>query len=209
MNFYKAVRPDCTDFTTGLTKLTLGEWMPDIRGRLAWCTNGYHVSDVITETLIARIGAATWPARLFEVEAPEVLSHQDMSPKHLCRTYRPVRELPAWQAFGPNGQEVVRFIESCEHITREQTNALALGKDTVWWAAKNASLLGREAAHAASRLAAHHTAGEAACAWGGNAAAYTAKALVVRDLITPAQFETITYPWVSVMGNTWEAGTTS
>lgn len=32
--YYKAVRPDLTDFTTGRTTLVLGKWMPDIVGEL-------------------------------------------------------------------------------------------------------------------------------------------------------------------------------
>ena len=169
MPYYKAVRPDGTDFATGTTRPVVGEWMPRIKGRLKLCKHGYHVSDVPAETLIG----GSWPCRLFEVEIAE-----DVSPEHIdehkrvVHTYRPLRELPAWQALGPNGEAVAALIERARSLTADEIQRLVAAWD---------------AAGAAARGAAVDAAGDAA---GG---------LVVRDLITPEQFGVLYGQWASVI----------
>ncbi|HWU21399.1 MAG TPA: hypothetical protein VN088_07740, partial [Nocardioides sp.] len=81
----------------------------------------------------------------------------------------------AWRALGPNGREVAAFIERVP--------------SAAWDAAGNAA---RDAAWDAARDAVWNAAGTAA--W------YAARALVVRDLITPQQFAALVEPWRLLTG---------
>ena len=202
-SYYKAVRPDGTDFATGKTRPVVGEWMPRIKGRLVLCERGYHVSDAPAETLTG----GSWPCRLFEVEI-----EGDAPPRHIdghkrvVHTYRPVRELPAWQALGPNGEAVAALIERAGRLTKEEAERLSAAPRAAWDAARVAL----EAAWGAARGAAWGAAWGAAryAAW--CAARYAARgaweaawgaalALVCRDLITPEQFDLLYGPWAGVM----------
>ena len=119
--YYKAVRPDGTDFATGTTLPVVGEWMPRIEGKLVLCARGYHVSDEPGETLIG----GSWPCRLFEVEIDEVVPYGNVDGhKSVVPTYRPIRELPAWMALGPNGEKVAAIIERVRVLTPDEQRAL-------------------------------------------------------------------------------------
>ena len=221
MPYYKAVRPDGTDFATGTTRPVVGEWMPRIKGRLKLCKRGYHVSDVPAETLIG----GSWPCRLFEVEIAE-----DVSPKHIAghkrvvHTYRPLRELPAWQALGPNGEAVAALIERARSLTADEIQRLGAAWDAArvaagsaawdaawdaarvaaWDAARGAAgsaagSAARVAAGSAARGAARGAALDAARGAAGGAAGGAAVGLVVRDLITPEQFGILYGQWASVI----------
>jgi hypothetical protein len=118
-----------------------------------------------------------------------------------------VRELPAWQALGPNGEAVAAHIEQCKTITPEQARQL----DAAWFAARdaarNAIAAGFAAWYAASaawpaaRDAARNAIAAQVAAWPAAYAAWDAAfVLVVRDLITPEQFDRLYGPWASVMG---------
>ena len=174
MTYFKATRPDGTDFATGTTRPVLGKWMPRIEGRLELCERGYHVSDAVAETLIG----GSWPCRLFEVEiAEDVPAEHIEGHKRVVHTYRPIRELPAWQALGPNGESVAALIDRARALTPDEAGRL---------------------------FRAWNAAGDAAWDAARDAAEYAAIALVVRDLITPEQFETLYGPWASVMeGRKW------
>jgi len=193
MTYFKATRPDGTDFATGTTRPVIGEWMPRIKGRLELCSRGYHVSDAPAETLIG----GSWPCRLFEVEiAEDVPAGHIEGHKRVVHTYRPIRELPAWQALGPNGESVAALIDRARALTPDEAGRLFrawnAARNAAWDAARNAA---GYAARNAARTAARNAAGNAA----GNAARTAAGALVVRDLITPEQFETLYCSWGSVM----------
>ena len=209
MPYYKAVRPDGTDFATGTTRPVVGEWMPRIKGHLKLCKRGYHVSDVPAETLIG----GSWPCRLFEVEIAE-----DVSPEHIdghkrvVHTYRPLRELPAWQALGPNGEAVAALIERARSLTADEIQRLvaargaarAAARGAAWAAARGAALdaavgAAGSAALDAARGAAGFAAEFAARGAAGAAAGGAAVGLVVRDLITPEQFGVLYGQWASVI----------
>ena len=196
MPYYKAVRPDGTDFATGTTRPVIGEWMPRIKGHLKLCKRGYHVSDVPAETLIG----GSWPCRLFEVEIAE-----DVSPEHIdghkrvVHTYRPVRELPAWQALGPNGEAVAALIERAWSLTADEIQRLGV-LDAAWGAARDAAgSAARSAARGAAGSAAWGAAWDAATGAARDAARDAAVGLVVRDLITPEQFGVLYGRWASVI----------
>jgi hypothetical protein len=83
-----------------------------------------------------------------------------------------VRELPAHLALGPNGETVAALIERARTITPDEAERL----NAAWNAARDAA-----------RYAAWYAARDATLA------------LVVKDLITPDQFNTLYGPWASVM----------
>ena len=170
MPYYKAVRLDGTDFATGTTRPVAGEWMPRISGRLKLCERGYHVSDAPGQTLIG----GWWPCRLFEVEIDEEVAPEHIGGhKRVVHTYRPLRELPAWQALGPNGEAVAALIERARSLTADEIQWLVAARDAAAWG------VARDAARGAAGAA--------------------ARGLVVRDLITPEQFDVLYGPWASVI----------
>jgi len=155
--YYKALRPDGTDFATGTTKPRKGRWMPRIAGDLIMCERGYHVADAPAETLIG----GSWPCKLARVEIPDGEWERD-GRKLLVPTYRVVGWLPAWWALGPNGEAVAALIERAKRLTPDEIERLA----AAWSAAGSAARL---AAWSAAGLAAWSAAGSAArfAAWAG------------------------------------------
>ena len=116
----------------------------------------------------------SWPCRLFEVEpVGECLDGLDYPHKRAALAFRVVRELDAFEALGPNGEALAAFIERCKRLTADE----ALKLDAAWDAA-----------------------GDAAWAAAGDAARAAARALLVKDKITPDQFDTLTKPWRDAIG---------
>ena len=192
MIFYKATRPDGTSFHDQKTTWTVGETVSVAESdrQVKLCGGGVlHASDAPGETLLG----GSWPCRLFEVEG-EPSAHQDH--KYGFHELTVIRELPAWQALGPNGEVVEAHIEKCKTVTPEQVDRL----NAAWGAAWNAVW---NAVWNAARTAAWGAAWDAA--WGAartaarDAAGNSALALLVRDLITPEQFDVLYGPWASVM----------
>ena len=194
MTYYKATRTDGTSFYDSKTKWTVGRITrhpnPDTSKGL--CSDGVlHISDAPGETLVG----GSWPCRLFEVEPRSALI-SDGGHIHGCTAVKVVRELPAWQALGPNGEAVAAHIEQCKVITLEQRRQLnaagskARDTEAVWTAAQAAVFKGdRGGAWYAAWKAGRRR----------DAARPAALALVVRDLITPEQFDLLYGPWASVM----------
>ncbi len=201
MTYYKATRPDGTSFYDGTTKWTVGRIVkhpvPDLS--LGLCSAGVlHISDAPGEVLVG----GSWPCRLFEVEPRgELVSESIGSHKHGCAAVKVVRELPAWQALGPNGEAVADVIERCKTLTDQQAKhlaaALAAARDAARYAARDAA---RAAAWAAAWAAARDAAWAATLAATLDAARDAALALLVHDLITVEQFDLLYGPWQSVMG---------
>ena len=174
MTYYKATRTDATSFYDQTTKWRVGRIVrhPNPDPSKGLCSSGLlHISDAPGETLIG----GRWPCRLFEVEPrSELVGPKDH--KWGATAVKVLRELPAWQSLGPNGEAVAAHIERCRTITPEQAQRLGAARD-------------------AARDAAWYAASDAA--W--YAASGAARALVARDLITPEQFDTLYGPWASVM----------
>ena len=169
--FYKATRPDGTDFYSGMVLYEVGrtvrpnDGVPRSKAKL--CHGGLlHAATVPTETLI--IGS--WPCRLFVVDGKPVAGLDDEEPyKAGFRQLRVVEELPAWRVFGPQGREVVALIERAALLTVDELKRLG----AAWDAARTA-----------------------ACDAAWNAAAV----LVARDLISDRHFQMLYDPWASVIG---------
>ena len=206
--YYKAVRTDGTDFYSG---------------RVLWDRVGEIVehpnpgTDDARGYLSVSVSPADctgmkWPCRLFEVEPVEGVPVWEPTPslpsKRAAHAWRVVRELPAYEALGPNGVEVVAFLDLLPTLTSTQWEATrgvawdavrAAARVAAWDAAWDAALdaagsaAGR-AAWVAVRVAVRDAARDATgdAAW--DAALDTTGALVVRDLITREQFDVLTAP---------------
>ena len=225
--YYKAVRPDGTDFYSGQVLWDrVGEIVehPDPGSLGNDDAEGYLSVSVSP----ADCTGMNWPCRLFVVEPVEGVPVWEPTPslpsKRASHAWRVVRELSAYEALGPNGVEVVAFLDLLPTLTRTQWDAAWLtargaargaARDAAWGAARRAARdaawnaawnAARVAAWNAARVAARSAAGDAAwltardAAWNAarvaalDAALDAAGALVVRDLITVTQFDTLTAP---------------
>lgn len=161
-----------------------------------------------------------WPCRLLEVEpVSEVYHHSDN--KRSSLSWRVVRELPAPEALGPQGEAVVVLIDGLRRLTAAQGAALAAApipdRGVAWYAARDAARDARDAALDAAEdaicLAAEDAAEDAIWLAGGRAAwaawdawvvaRGTAAALVVWDLITPDQRDFLTAPIRTALPDLW------
>lgn len=190
---YKAIRPDGTSFYDQATRWVVGEVTshphPTRVGKND--ASGYlSTSDAATSCT-----GFSWPCRLLVVEPvgavwqpnPECLPH-----KWAGHAFLVTEELPAHQVFGPQGEHVAALIERVGTLTRQETDSLVAARDAAWGAAW---VTAREAAWEARRsawVAAWVAARDAVCDAVG--------ALVVRDLITTEDYNTLTLPWRRVIG---------
>ena len=177
--YYKAVRPDGMDFYSGRVLWDrVGEIVehPNPGSPGAHDAKGY-LSVSVSPTDCTGM---KWPCRLFEVEQVEDFLVWEPTPslpsKRASHAWRVVRELPAYEALGPNGAEIVAFLDLLPTLTNTQWVA---ARDAAWGA-------DRIAAWDADRIAAGYAARDAA--------GYAARALLVRDLITTKQFDALTAP---------------
>ena len=191
--YYKAVRPGGTSFHDPTFR-----WLPE-SGPVEGHTVTHPTASVVGEKASRYLSVSVsptdctgmeWPCRLLEVEPIE--GHEVTAPapdrlpnKRAAVVWRVIRELPASGVFGPQGEHVAALIERASHLTGDEAQKL----DAAWGAA-------RDAAWDAARDAAWDAAGDAA----GDAAWDAAAALVVRDLISTAHYDTLTQPWASVIG---------
>ncbi len=207
--FYKCTRPDGTDFRTGTVNyaaaLASGEI---IRHPAALKIRNQPKTYLSVSVAPADCTGMKWPCRLFRVEPVGKVMGAGKTPlkaspnKRAVSALRVVEELPAWQALGPNGEAVASLIARCRAATDEEILSLS----ATWWhdswsAARNAAWY---AAQGAARGAARDAVWDAVwdAAWNApaqGAAWDAAQALVVRDLITPEQFDILCGSWRSVM----------
>jgi hypothetical protein len=137
MSYYKATRPDATSFYDGKTKWRVGRVVrhsaPDLS--LGLCSVGVlHFSDVSGEVLMG----GSWPCRLFEVEPRgPVIGPKDH--KYGTTALKVVAEFPAWQALGPNGEEVAALIDRARMLTKEEIKRLYAAEYAAWGAAEYAA----------------------------------------------------------------------
>ena len=197
--YYKATRTDATSFFDGTTVWRVGRITrhPNPDPSKGLCSSGVlHIADAPGETLTG----GNWPCRLFEVE-PRSPLFSDGSHKHGCTAVKVVRELPAWQSLGPNGEAIVAFIERCRRLTKDESQQLNAARNAAWDAAWEAARdAARDAAWHAARDAAWYAAEDVAWYAAGDVAGDVAEALVVRDLISVEHFDTLYGPWARVMG---------
>lgn len=185
LSYYKCVRLDGTDFFTGAV-----QWAPPEGYEGEWIVRHPTATEIGTDagsylsvsTTPTDCLGMEWPCRLFEVEAVGETQPGRYENKVKGVAFRVVRELDAHRVFGPQGEYVAALIERVGRLTDAETDQLAAAA----WAAA------RIAARDAARDAAGDAAGDAAwdAAWG----------LLVRDLLSPRRYDTLTRPWASVIG---------
>jgi len=137
---YKCTRPDGRDFYTGTVDygaaLASGEplpELPELPGDDVFPGPGwYHLATVPTECV-----GMSWPCRLFEVEpVGDVFMDSEHPHKIGCRSVRVLREVPAWRALGPQGEQVVALIERCRRLSAAEMNRLYVARATALDAAR-------------------------------------------------------------------------
>ena len=152
-------------------------------GGTALCRRGLlHAVTVATGSLVSHVTIdirAGW--RLFEVEPRDAVVTDDAHPTLCgCRAWKVVRELDRHEALGPQGRELMAFIGALERLTAREWERLVAARVAAWrrtW----------DAAWSATRYA----------AW--SATSDAALALVVRDLIAPAEFDALYAPFADVI----------
>lgn len=216
MTYYKAIRPNGTDFYTGTV-----QWVPE-SGIPA---NGFVVNhptstewEVGHETHLCASTSPTecigfeWPCRLLEVEpASQVYEHTGTKVSAL--SWRVVRELPATQALGPQGEAVAALLDGLRRLDSEALSRLVdIALDTALYAAWDATQIAAlDAAEGAARLAARDA---AQCAAWDIGQAYlktttlfaiedVAGGLVTWDLLRPDQRYNLTEPIRAASSGLW------
>lgn len=199
--YYKAVRPDGMDFFSGTVRWLppVGEPLPEggliVRHPTATTPSfGDDAADYLSvSTEPANCTSMQWPCRLARVEAtdaavwtPDATALPD---KRAAVVWLVTAEVDAWQALGPQGREVVAIIDRARMLTTDELRQLGAARV----AARGAA---RVAAWDATRNAARDATWDAA--W--NAARDAALATLVRDLITPKQYDLLMAPWRTVIG---------
>ena len=216
--FYKATRPDGTDFYTGTVDyaaaLASGEPLPELPGDVAFPGPGwYHLATVPTECV-----GMGWPCRLFEVQ-PVGSVHTDTGHPHKIGTtsVRVLREVDAHLALGPQGEQVAALIGRCRVLSGVEVDRLAVAwnatrgaadRDVTWVAALIATRAAAWEASwdAAARHAATRHAVRDAVRAATRAAGDAAGALLCRDLIGQAPgwdqdaYDWLTGPWRQIIG---------
>ncbi len=221
MTFYKATRPDGTDFYSGTVDYAaaLESGVP-VTAPVIGLANDHrfpgpkwlHMATVPTECV-----GMSWPCRLFEVEPDDDLGEDRPRHEHKvgATSVRVLREIDAHQALGPQGEHVAAPIERCRTLTGDELDNLvaawAAARDAAWDAARDAAWgaawdAARDAALGAARDAAWAAARDAAWAAAWAAARDAAVALVSRDRIghhpgwDQGAYDRLTGPWRSVIG---------
>ena len=214
MTYYKAIRPDGTDFHTGTV-----QWAPesgDIPTEGLVVTHptstewgNYHSTHLCASTSPTDCTGFAWPCRLLEVE-PVSEVHEHEGCKVSALSWRVVRELPAMQALGPQGAAAAALIDGLRRLDAEALARLADAWDAARDAVRGAV---RDAADAAVRGAVRGAAWDAVrgAAWDAVRgavrdaadAADAAVALVVWDLITSEHRDTLTAPIRTALPDLW------
>ena len=209
--YYKAVHPDGMDFFSGKVRWLppVGELLPEggliVRHPTATTPNfGDDAADYLSvSTEPANCTGMLWPCRLALVEAADAAvwtpNATALPDKRAAVAWLVTAEVDAWQALGPQGREVAAIIDRARMLTTAELRQLGAARD----AARNAA---RDAARNAARDAARNAARDAAwgAAWDAAwvaAARDAALATLVRDLITPKQYDLLMAPWRTVIGD--------
>ena len=223
--YWKAVRPDGTDFWTGTVR-----WLPKtplkrphtVRHPSSTCAvREDHSTSLAVSTDPTNLLGALWPMRLCRVEQVEDIIITDAYERQSV-AWRVVEEVDPSIRFGPQGPHVAALIARAREITGDEVEkfnaARESARDAVWKSARDAaSKAASKAAGVAGRESAWIAASESAWVAASKAARVTAsdavwgavwdaaRALVVRDLIgqhgfTQAHYDTFTRTWASVIG---------
>ena len=217
--YYKAVRVDGTDFYSGAVR-----WAPEsgdipagflVTHPTSTVWGRDHATHLCASTAATDCTGFRWPCRLLKVQ-PVGEIHEHDGCKVSALSWRVVRELPAAQALGPQGQAVAALIDGISLLDAESLARLADARDAVWFADLDAAWdAARDAAWDAD--AARDAARDAAwvAAWGAardadadrdaaqGATRDAAVALITWDLVTPTHRDTLTAPVRAALPDLW------
>ena len=222
MTYFKAVRMDGTDFHTGIVRWLppVGEPLPEggliVRHPTATTPSfGDDAADYLSvSTEPANCTSMQWPCRLARLEATDAAvwtpNATALPDKRAAAIWLVTAEVDAWQALGPQGREVAAIIDRARMLTTDELRQLGAARDAAWdaaWAAAWAAAW--DAARDAARVAAWDAAWAAAWAAAQDAARVAARdaardaalATLVRDIITPKQYDLLMAPWRTVIGD--------
>ena len=198
--YYKAVRPDGTDFYSGRVL-----WDQIVEHPNPGSPGEHDEKDYLSVSVSpADCTGMKWPCRLLVVEPVEGNPVWEPDPslpsKRASHAWRVVRELPAHEALGPNGAEVAAFLDLLPTLTNTQWDAARVPSGAAARVPSGAAAW--DAAWDAARIAAWNAAGGAAWdisrtatrAAAGVSAEDAIGALLVRDLISTEQFDVLTKP---------------
>lgn len=211
--YYKAIRPDGFDFHTqtvdyGKAAKSRSKKLKHPAGREAAVNASAYLS---VATVPTDCTGMKWPARLLEVEAvgPAWEPHVDLPNKRAVLEMKIIRELPAWQVFGAEGERIVKLIERFDARTPAETEALRNEYNmtsTAFWNAENAVVSGGRARRAGLG-AARGALGVRLIGGGGGGEGATfgaALALLCRphvpELFTQAEYDALSRPWRMAIG---------
>jgi len=216
---YKASRPDGWDFRTGGT-LDYGTALASGAVLLHPRPGGMIRNNASTYISLSSepgevLTGGSFPCRLFMAEpSGEVITSDEYTFKRCVKAVRIIRELPSWQALGPNGKAAEAVLSRLVTLTADEATRLRAARDAArdaaWNAARSAAWkTARDAARSAAWDAAWKAAWDTAwnAAWGAarsaawNAAGDAILAHLTRDLISEAQFQVLAGPWISVTGD--------
>ena len=214
--YYKAVRPDGTDFFSGQVRWLppVGEPLPDggliVRHPTATTPSfGEDAADYLSvSTGPANCTGMQWPCRLALVEAVDTAvwtpDATALPNKRAAVAWLVTAEVDAWQALGPQGREVAAIIDRVRMLTTDERRQLGAAwgaaRGAAWGAARDAAWSAAwGAAWGAARDATRNAAWNAAREW--NSAWGAALATLVRDIITPKQHDLLMAPWRTVIGD--------
>ena len=209
--YYKAVRPDGTDFHTGET-----QWAPPEGHEAPWIV--YHpsglqkvpsavASDFLSvATVPTDCTGMAWPCRLLQVRPveghPVATPGREEFPNRVVATaWEVISELDPRLALGPQADQLIALVDTAGRLTWDNLRDL----DAAWTAALDAArpaarYAAWNAAGNAARYAAWYAARDAAGNVAGNAAYDAAEALVARDCLAQEHYETLSRPWRTAVG---------
>ena len=206
--YYKAVRPDGTSFHDPSFR-----WVPEsgpIPDDGLLVSHPRHLDRrsaagyLSVSTVPTDCTGMEWPCQLLaltpvrgrKVVTPEPYS---LPNKRGASAWLVVGGLDPHLALGPQGPEVAAIIDRAGRLTQEEAARLGAARGAARYAARGAA---RDAARSAAQDAARDAALGAARGASRIAARDAAIATVVRDLISPADYQTLAGPWLSVTGET-------
>jgi hypothetical protein len=209
VNYYKATRPEGTDFRTGTVDYAAGLTSGEVLEHPSKPVRNNPSTYFSVSIAAADCTGTRWPCRLFRVEpVGRVLKADNLPSKRCCCALRVVEELPAHEALGPNGEVLAALVERVSRLTVDEVRDLRAAWGSSWGAARGGAWgAARGAAWGAAWGGARG--GAWGAAWGAarggargaarGAAWDAALALLTRDLISEDHFNTLYGPWAKVI----------
>ena len=153
--YWKAVRPDGTDFWTGTVR-----WLPKtplkrphtVRHPSSTCAVRDHSTSLAVSTDPTNLPGALWPMRLCRVEQVEDIIITDAY-KRQSVAWRVVEEVDPSIRFGPQGPHVAALIARAREITGDEVEKFNAARESARDAARESARdAARESAVRKSRL---------------------------------------------------------